>query len=227
MNIHVCTIGDAQIRIFDGTELAIFQAGVTVAMTPANWLRLASLNNPKTEPLTSNELPSWDACADKRNSGQSLTALEEFIFDNEPVRNSRCSTEWEDFRTQLLAVLIEQRTAAETDERYQTIMRCAAIAERVCREHADPTAGYAAATAIRRLANATPLPSEEVSEMTGHSCDDGLRTAPCPGCVGTGCDYCNEGVQLRPALKAGAPQSEKIEFRDEQGRRCTKWETKE
>ena len=31
----------------------------------------------------------------------------------------------------------------------------------------------------------------------------------------------------RCSEKAGAPQSEKIEFRDEQGRRCTKWETKE
>jgi len=58
-------------------------------------------------------LPTWEACADKRNSGKSLTALEEFIFDNEPAPNPR-STEEEDFRTQLLAVLIEQRTARET-----------------------------------------------------------------------------------------------------------------
>jgi hypothetical protein len=66
---------------------------------------------------TSNEqLPTWEACADKRNSGKPLTALEEFIFDNEPARNPR-STEEEDFRTQLLAVSIEQRTAPETTGR--------------------------------------------------------------------------------------------------------------
>jgi hypothetical protein len=35
--------------------------------------------------------------------------------------------------------------------------RCAKIAERVCREHADPKAGYAAATAIRDRANTSQL----------------------------------------------------------------------
>lgn len=37
-----------------------------------------------------------------------------------------------------------------------TIEKCANIAERVCREHADPKAGYAAATAIRALAHTRP-----------------------------------------------------------------------
>lgn len=33
-------------------------------------------------------------------------------------------------------------------------------------------------------------------ETPVHPCDDGLRTATCPGCSGKGCDYCNEGLQL-------------------------------
>lgn len=73
--------------------------------------------------MTSNEqLPTWEACADKRNSGKSLTALEEFIFDNEPAPNPR-STEEDDFRSQLLAVLIEQRAAHETAAR-KTHVHC-------------------------------------------------------------------------------------------------------
>jgi len=70
---------------------------------------------PNRQPASNEQLPTWEACADKRNSSKSLTALEEFIFDNEPAPNPR-STEEEDFRTQLLAVLIEQRTAPETPE---------------------------------------------------------------------------------------------------------------
>lgn len=91
---------------------------------------------------------------------------------------------------------------AETSDRYQTIMRCAAIAERVCREHADPTAGHAAASAIRKLAHATPLP--QIPPLTSHPCDDGLRSVQCPGCLGKGCDWCNEGQQLRAAHETGA-----------------------
>src|ERR1700761_4116821 len=36
-------------------------------------------------------------------------------------------------------------------------------------------------------------------ETPVHPCDDGLRAMQCPGCHGKGCDYCNEGMQLRPA----------------------------
>lgn len=36
----------------------------------------------------------------------------------------------------------------------------------------------------------------DVETESKHPCDDGLRTATCPGCDGKGCDYCNEGVQL-------------------------------
>jgi len=38
-----------------------------------------------------------------------------------------------------------------------TIAACASVAEQVCREHADPKAGYAAATAIRALADSSQL----------------------------------------------------------------------
>lgn len=41
-------------------------------------------------------------------------------------------------------------------------------------------------------------------ETPVHPCDDGLRTTQCPGCEGKGCNYCNEGIQLRPAQETSA-----------------------
>lgn len=35
--------------------------------------------------------------------------------------------------------------------------------------------------------------------VTSNPCDDGLRSVQCPGCLGKGCNWCNEGQQLRPA----------------------------
>lgn len=50
-------------------------------------------------------LPDWWECMEKDNAGEVLTALERFIYDNEPAGKSDST-----FRAQLAAVLLEARS---------------------------------------------------------------------------------------------------------------------
>jgi hypothetical protein len=51
-------------------------------------------------------IPEWDEVLEKDKAGQKLTALERFVYDNEPAGPSEAK-----FREQLAAVIEEARRA--------------------------------------------------------------------------------------------------------------------
>jgi hypothetical protein len=53
-------------------------------------------------------IPEWDDVLAKEKSGQALTALERFVYDNEPAGPDESQ-----FREQLAAVIEEARRASQ------------------------------------------------------------------------------------------------------------------
>lgn len=85
-----------------------------LAVSPENLLRiLSSSDETPTPPSKAISLPTWDACKAKADGGQKLSALEQFIYDNEPVP---FADEESLFRTDLFAVVKELRSADEPDD---------------------------------------------------------------------------------------------------------------
>lgn len=121
------------------------------------------------------ELPEWAQISAKASRGESLTALERFIFENEPGNDDDA------WRDQLAAALASSRVAREASTRDRQVLREAIQRFGNARAMAEHNIAYrdevrSAAEALFALLDAAPQASE--AQCSCPSGDDPLRP-PC------------------------------------------------
>lgn len=66
--------------------------------------------------ISDDGLPDWGDCSVKLHNGETLTALERFIHENEPAGKEDCA----EFRAQLAAVVAEVRNERDNAQKAAT-----------------------------------------------------------------------------------------------------------